>query len=203
MTVATDGRLPTVQQRMTLAEYLDYDNGTDTWYELEDGILVDMSGENPLNPRIAIFVLGYLLQQMNVPLRLLVIGHQIEVRSSYATCRQPDLMVHTVESDVALVGDEKALYLDSPSPLLVIEVASSSLTDSKSRKRDYEHKPREYADRGIPEMWIVDPDRLWVQVGTLTDGVYKFETFMGGDAIVSSTFPALNLTAAIVLSAGR
>jgi Uma2 family endonuclease len=203
MTVATDGRLPTVQHRMTLAEYLDYDHGTDTWYELEDGRLVDMSGENPLNPRIAIFVLGYLLQQMNVPLRLLVIGHQIEVRSSYATCRQPDLMVHTVESDVALVGDEKALYLDSPSPLLVMEVASSSLTDSKSRKRDYEHKPREYADRGIPEMWIVDPDRLWVQVGTLTGGVYKFETFMGEDTIVSSTFPALNLTAAIVLSAGR
>jgi Uma2 family endonuclease len=84
-----------------------------------------------------------------------------------------------------------------------MEVASSSLTDSKSRKRDYEHKPREYADRGIPEMWIVDPDRLWVQVGTLTGGVYKFETFMGEDTIVSSTFPALNLMAAIVLSAGR
>lgn len=203
MTVVTDGRLPIVQHRMTLAEYLDYDHGTDTWQELEDGLLLDMSGENPLNPSIAIFVLGYLLQQMNVPLRLLVIGHQIEVRSSYATCRQPDLVVHTVESDVALVGDEKALYLDSPSPLLVMEVASSSLTDSKSRKRDYEHKPREYADRGVPEMWIVDPDQLWVQVGTLTGGVYKFETCMGEDTIVSSTFPALNLTAAIVLSAGR
>ena len=39
MTIATDGRPTTVQQRMTLEEYLDYDDGTDTRYELEDGVL--------------------------------------------------------------------------------------------------------------------------------------------------------------------
>ena len=203
MTVATDGRATTVQQRMTLEEYLNYDDGTDTRYELEDGVLVDMSGEHPLNPRIAIFLLGYLLQEMGIPLKLLVIGHQVEVRSTYATCRQPDLMVHTPESDEALTGYEKVLSLGTPAPLFVVEVASSTLTDGRSRKRDYEHKPREYADRGISEMWIVDPDRSWVQVGTLTDGVYQFETFTGEQSIKSPTFPALNLTAVQVLTAGR
>ena len=97
MTIATDGRPTIVQQRMTLEEYLDHDDGTDTRYELEDGVLVEMSGENPLNPCIAMFVLGYLLQEIGIPLRLLVIGHQVEVRSTYATCRQPDLIVHTPE----------------------------------------------------------------------------------------------------------
>lgn len=203
MTVATDGRSIVVERRMSLAEYLDYDDDTDTRYELEDGFLIDMSGENPLNPRIAVFLLAYLLQQMGVSVMLLAIGHQIEVRSSYATCRQPDLVVHTVESDEYLVGDEKVLHLGSPVPLLVVEVASSTLTDTRSRKRDYEHKPREYASRGIAEMWIVDPDRSWVQVGTLVDGQYQFETFMGEANIVSATFPELNLTAAIVLAAGR
>ena len=203
MTATTDGRPTVVQQRMTLAEYLDYDDDTDTRYELEDGFLIDMSGENPLNPRIAVFLLGYLLQQMGVSLMLLAIGHQIEVKSSYATCRQPDLIVHTVESDEYLMGDEKVLHLGSPVPLLVVEVASSTLTDTRSRKRDYEHKPQEYADRCIPEMWIVDPDRQWVQVGTLVDSQYQFETFMGEARIVSQTFPELNLTAAIVLAAGR
>ena len=201
MTIATDGRPTTVQQRMTLEEYLDYDDGTDTRYELEDGVLVDMSGENPLNPCIAIFLLGYLLQEIGIPLRLLVIGHQIEVRSSYATCRQPDLIVHTPESYAAILSGVRVLNLGTPAPLLVVEVASSTLTDGKSRKRDYEHKPREYADRGIVEMWIVDPDRLWVQVGTLKDNAYQFETFTGEQTIKSPTFPALNLTAGQVLTA--
>ena len=194
MTVATD-------RRMTLDQYLDYDDGSDTWYELEDGVLVDMSGENPLNPCIAIFVLGYLLQEMGVPLMLLARGHQIEVSSSYATCRQPDLIIHSIESRTTILSGDKVLYLESPSPLLVVEVASSTLTNTKSRKRDYEHKPREYAERGIPEMWIIDPDRSWVQVGTLVDGQYQFETFMGEEPIISPIFPELNLTAARVMKA--
>ena len=202
MTVATEVGPPTIQRRMTLAEYLDYEHDDDFRYELEDGVLVCMSGESHLNYRIAM-MLVFVFSDLGIARTLLAIGHQIEVRSSYATCRDPDLMVHTVESDAALNADNKVLYLGLPSPLLVVEVASSTLTNSTSRKRDYESKPREYADRGISEMWIVDPDRLWVQVGTLTDGSYQFETFTGGDAIVSPTFPELNLTAAIVLSAGR
>ena len=199
MTVATDGRTIAIQRRMSLAEYLDYDDGTDRWYELEDGLLIDMSGENPLNCRIAVMLL-FLFYRLGVAENLLAIGHQVEVRSSYATCRQPDLMLHTVESDAALRGGDKVLYLGLPSPLLVVEVASSTLTNSTARKRDYEQKPREYADRGIPEMWIIDSDRAWVQVGTLVDGVYQFQTFEGEAAIVSSTFPELNLTATIVLA---
>ena len=203
MTIATDGRATTVQQRMTLEEYLDYDDGTDTRYELEDGILLEMSAEQPLNPCIAIFLLTTFLQSLGVPFYLLAIGHQIEVRSTYATCRQPDLVVHTPESDAAILSGIRVLNLGTPAPLLVVEVASSTLTDGRSRKRDYEHKPREYADRGIPEMWIVDPDRSWVQVGTLTDGAYQFETFTDEQMIKSPTFPALNLTAVQVLTAGR
>ena len=202
MTMATDGRLTTVQQRMTLEEYLDYDDGTDTRYELEDGVLVDMSGENPLNPCIAVMLL-FLFSRLGIAEQLLAIGHQIEVRSSYATCRQPDLVVHTPESYAAILSGVRVLNLGTPAPLLVVEVASSTLTDGRSRKRDYEHKPREYADRGISEMWIIDPDRSWVQVGTLIDGAYQFETFTGKQSIKSPTFPALNLTAVRVLTAGR
>ena len=195
MTVAT-GR------RMTLNEYLDYDDGTDIRYELEDGILVEMSAETPLNPRIAM-MLVFLFSDSGMARKLLAIGHQIEVRSRYATARQPDLVVHTTESDSALSGNEKVLRLGSPSPLLVVEVASQTITDAKSRRGDYEQKPKEYADRGIAEMWIVDPDRLWVKVGTLADDAYQFETFQSEEPIVSPTFPELNLTAAQVLSAGR
>ena len=48
---------------MTLREYLDYDNGTDIRYELEDGVLVEMGAENPLNPSIAM-MLVFLLSDL-------------------------------------------------------------------------------------------------------------------------------------------
>ena len=195
MTVATD-------RRMTLKEYLVYEDGTDIRYELEDGVLVEMGAETPLNPRIAAMLM-FLFGDLGIDRKFLAIGHQIEVRSRYATARQPDLVVHTVESDEALSGHEKVLRLGAPSPLLVVEVASQTTTDAKSRKRDYEQKPKEYADRGISEMWIVDPDRAWVKVGTLADDIYQFETFQGEETIVSPAFPELNLTATQVLSAGR
>ena len=203
MAVATD-------RRMTLKEYLVYEDGTDIRYELEDGVLVEMGAETPLNPRIAAMLM-FLFGDLGIDRKFLAIGHQIEVRSRYATVRQPDLIVHTVESDEALSGHEKVLRLGAPSPLLVVEVASQTTTDATSRKRDYEQKPKEYADRGISEMWIVDPDRAWVKVGTLADDTYQFETFQGDDAltsgrsetIISPAFPELNLTATQVLSAGR
>ena len=195
MTVATD-------RRMTLKEYLVYEDGTDIRYELEDGVLVEMGAETPLNPRIAAMLM-FLFGDLGIDRKFLAIGHQIEVRSRYATVRQPDLIVHTVESDEALSGHEKVLRLGAPSPLLVVEVASQTTTDAKSRKRDYEQKPKEYADRGISEMWIVDPDRAWVKVGTLANDIYQFETFQGEETIVSPAFPELNLTATQVLSAGR
>ena len=97
----------------------------------------------------------------------------------------------------------KILRLGSPSPLLVIEVASQTKTDARSRKRDYDQKPKEYADRGIPEMWIVDPDRDWVMVGTLMNQAYQFQTFQNETFIISPTFPELNLTGEQVLIAGR
>ncbi len=203
MTVATDDlRSVKDQRRMTLREYLDYDDGTDIRYELEDGVLVEMGAENPLNPCIAAMLM-FLFGDLGISRKLLAIGHQIEVSSRYVTARQPDLVVHTPESDEALFSGEKVLRLGSPSPLLVLEVASQTKTDAKSRKRDYEQKPREYADRGIPEMWIVDPDRDWVMVGTLIDQTYLFQTFQRKMSIVSPTFPELNLTATQVLSAGR
>jgi hypothetical protein len=45
--------------------------------------------------------------------------------------------------------------------------------------------------------------RAIVKVGTLTNGAYQFQDFTGTQVIKSPTFPALTLTAAQVLSAGK
>lgn len=41
----------------TIEEFLGYDDGTDTRYELVDGVLVEMGAESTLNTRIAVFLL--------------------------------------------------------------------------------------------------------------------------------------------------
>ena len=45
--------------KMTLAEFLNYDDGTDSNYELENGELIKMPAENENNRRIAIILLIY------------------------------------------------------------------------------------------------------------------------------------------------
>jgi Uma2 family endonuclease len=195
---------------MTLEAYLTYDDGTDTRYELVDGVLVAMGAENPLNPRIAM-MLVFAFARIGVPEENLAIRHQVNVSSTKATARQPDLIVHSDASDAAIMADGKILRAGEAAPLLVVEGASNTLNDRKSYRRDYEEKPVEYAERGIPEMWIIDPDdlrsvgdhRAIVKVGSLIDGEYQFQDFTGDDVLTSPGFPALRLTAMQMLTAGR
>jgi len=197
MTVATN------RKRITLKEFLTYDDGTDTQYELEDGILVEMGTESTGNTSIGMFLISIFLV-MGIPYYRLATKHKIEVRGSYANARYPDLMVHSEESFTAIDGRKEAcVELTDPSPILVIEVVSPGTESTKNYKRDYQWKPREYADREIAEFWQIDTERSWVKVGTLVSGSYQFATFQGNEPIVSPTFPELKLTAAIVLARGK
>ncbi len=146
--------------------------------------------------------LVFALARLGVPEENLVIDHQIEVRSDRASARQPDLVVHSDASRAAIFEDGQLLRLGMPEPLLVVEVASSTKTDRQSRARDYEEKRVEYAERGILEYWIVDPDEALVRVGTLVNGAYQFRDFVGEAAIVSVQFPGLQLTVEKMLAVG-
>jgi Uma2 family endonuclease len=187
--------------KMTLQEYLVHDDGTDARYELVHGVLVEMGAENPLNSAIATFLLITFFQ-LGIPYSQLAIGHQIEVNSSNATARQPDLIVHSAASRAAIFEDGKLLRVGQPVPLLVVEVVSNSRKDQISRDRDYQEKAAEYAARCIPEYWIIDPDEAIVKVGLLSQGVYQFQDFAQQQAIASLAFPTLSLSAQQVLSAG-
>jgi Uma2 family endonuclease len=73
-------------QPMTLEDYLNYDDGTDQRYELEDGQLIAMLPESPLNNQIASFLFSIFLQ-LGVPHYCLSIGAQIAVSGASATAR--------------------------------------------------------------------------------------------------------------------
>ncbi len=196
MTVATD-------KRMSLQEFLTYDDGTDRRYELVDGVLIEMGAESTINTWIAGFLFGVFIQ-IGFPSYRIGFKQKISVCSLSVTAREPDLIIHTKDSASAIEGRREAcLFLGEPNPLVVVEVVSPGDETKPNYQRDYQEKPREYAARGISEMWQIDPSREWVRVGTLNTGDYQFQTFTGEETIVSQSFPSLNLTANQILSAGR
>ncbi|MGI0493166.1 Uma2 family endonuclease [Alkalinema pantanalense CENA528] len=189
---------------LTLEEFLHYDDNTDTRYELEDGVLIAMGAESPLNTWIAVFLI-LAFRDLGLAIDRFGLKHLLQVDSYHVTARDPDLIIHSEQSAAALDDGRKesCLRLSDPTPLIVVEIVSPGPETSDNYKRDYDRKPKEYAARGIPEMWQVDATRNWVRVGTLTDGTYHFTTFQGSDRIQSPTFPSLDLTAAAILHAGR
>jgi Uma2 family endonuclease len=161
-----------------------------------------MGAENDGNVLIAGFLFSVLLQF--VPHYLLRRGTEIRVSSSLVTSRYPDLMVVTEEIHQALKRDRRSLVaLDMPAPRLVVEVVSPGEPGSNNYDRDYVEKSQEYAQRGIPEFWLIDPMRAVVLVLTLVGSTYKAAAFRGEDRLDSPQFQELNLTAQQILSAGE
>jgi Uma2 family endonuclease len=183
-------------QKMTLAEYLNYDDGTDTPYELVNGELVVMPPESELNRRITTFLLVYFVQQ-GIPSYRLTMKTEIVVSGSRATTRLPDLMVLSEELATALEGASRStITIDMPPPLLVVEVVSPG---KENADRDYRYKRSEYAARGIAEYWIVDPVQGRVMVLEWLEGLYEEKVFQGNEQIISGLLGVLQLTAAQIL----
>lgn len=187
----------------TLEEYLSDDDETDARYELVDGVLVEMGAEHRLNEKIALWLLTEFLKY--VPIDRIARGTQISVSSPSVTARNPDLMVLTAELDQLLTQKKQSLITPKmPPPLLVVEVVSPGEPGTDNYDRDYVEKPREYAERGIPEYWIIDPYQHQITVLRLEKGIYiEVGVFRTDEAIVSPEFPELNVSADRVLNAGR
>jgi Uma2 family endonuclease len=193
------GVMTTAVRKFTLDEYLAYDDGTDTKYELVDGELVEMPPESDRNNIISLYLLSHFLKFIPIQLirhkdtELVVIGNRTRVRL-------PDLMILTQELFEAIAGRRATITPDMPSPAMVVEVVSPGKVNED---RDYRYKRSEYAARGIHEYWIVDPDKSRITLLTLVDGLYEEMIFQGTDMIRSTTFPMLDLTASQVLTAGQ
>jgi Uma2 family endonuclease len=181
-------------------EYLAYDDGTDTRYELVDGVLVEMPPESQDNCDVAGLLYAELLKHF--PFYLLAHKDlEIEVSGRRAKCRLPDLVVHSEGSKAALIGSTRnTITRDMPPPALVIEVVSPG---AANRARDYRYKRTEYAARGIGEYWIVDPEARQITVCRWVDGQYEDVVFVGANCPQSDVVPDWELTVDQVFSLQR
>ncbi len=137
----------------------------------------------------------------HIPITLLAFKTEIEVMGRRATCRLPDLLVHTEESKAALTGTTRAtITREMPPPALVIEIVSPGLTN---RTRDYRYKRTEYAARAIAEYWIIDPQERRITVCQWVEGQYEDTVFTGAGLIESKVIPSFDLTVDQVFAFGR
>lgn len=185
--------LSTETQLLTFEDYLRHDDGTDTRYELMNGVLVEMPPESEENNDIARKLLFELAKHLPISL-LAYKDTEIEVTGRRATCRIPDLLVHTEASKAAVAGTTRAtITRDMPPPALVVEVVSPGQTN---RERDYRYKHTEYAGRGITEYWIVDPETRQVTLCLWVNGQYEDRAYSGAEVIQSTVVPGFGLTVA-------
>lgn len=185
----------------TLDEYLAFDNGQETRYELVDGELIEMPPETKRNNLIALYLLSEFLKLVPIQCichkdtEIVVVGNPVRVRI-------PDLMILTEELVAALGSRRATITQEMPAPLLAVEVVSPGKAneDRDYRYKRSEYKRSEYAARGIAEYWIVDPDQAKFTVFTLVDGFYEEAVFRGNGQIVSTIFPQLELSSAQIFT---
>jgi Uma2 family endonuclease len=184
-------------QKMTLEEFLAYDDGTDRFYELENGELIEIPFESEINRRITSFLVIYFSQQ-GIPSNRLTMKTEIAVSGTRVSVRAPDLMVLSAELVMELEGATRSIVdMDMSPPSLVVEVVSP-----KQENRDYRYKRSEYAARGIAEYWIVDPISQKVTVLEWVEGFYEERVYAGSEQIVSAILGDIDLTANRVLQGG-
>ena len=197
MTIATQP-----QKKLTFEEYLNYDDGTDNRYELTNGALIALPPESGVNNTIALWLvlqLAKLIDFRRVRMHACCLQVPI-VKLGLPENRYPDFVVLR-EEHIPLIQKQLAIKLDMPPPQLVVEVVSPG---KQSYQRDYVEKRQQYEARGIPEYWIIDPERQRVTVLKLEEGVYaEVGQFPGADRIPSQQFPDLALTVAEILQAGQ
>lgn len=173
-------------------------------FELVDGELVAVPPEPGLNNWIARYLMVAIANSGQVPLQLIVI-HSLELqvpvlRSSDSANRYPDLVILQPEH-IPLTQKRLTITLDMPPPQLVAEVLSPG---KQNRERDLIRKRDQYAARGIPEYWLVDPETQTVMVLHLQHGSYsEGGRFQGDEMINSPTFPNLQLSAAQLFQMGQ
>ena len=164
-------------EAMSYEAFLDWAN-EDTLAEWVNGEVIMHSPASRRHQEIADFLtsaIGVFVRQRSLG-RVLRAPFQMRLSQSG---REPDLIYVATEHLEHL----KETFLDGPADL-VVEIMSP-----ESVGRDRGDKFREYADGGVPEYWLIDPDTKWVECNQLREAHY-LPAFNGSEgALRSSVIP--------------
>ena len=186
----TEIDLEPLQGLWSVEQYLALTNQTNRLIEYTDGVIEALPMPTDRHQAISLFLLLSLLAFVRprggivfyAPLRL-------EVRSG--KFREPDLLL-LMQADDPRRQNEYWLGAD-----LVVEIVSPD-----KPQRDTEEKPRDYADAGIPEYWIVNPLTDTITVLVLDGTTYREHgVFSRGDQASSRLLAGYHVSVDEVLDA--
>lgn len=198
-------------QFVTFEAWLTYEDGTDTRYELDRGVLVEVGQARGRHGDIMEFLCDQFkaeIARLGYPW-LSKMGGQVAVRVPQVgrrdTSRVPDVVVLPQEQWELMAEREAVIELHEPAPLLVVEVVSTGTEVTDHRK-----KRAEYNIVGIPCYVLVDwvsvdknqkPVDRRVTVLTLREGLYDEAVYYDEQVVLIPTFPELKLTANQIIQA--
>jgi Uma2 family endonuclease len=166
--------LTPLQGLWTEAQYLALTNQSNHLIEFTDGVIEVLPMPTDTHQRI----LGYLYRRFFAfveVLRGIVLFAPLRVQVRPGKYREPDLLL-VLDANDPRRQDEFWLGAD-----LVVEIVSPD-----KPKRDTEEKPRDYAEAGIPEYWIVNPLDETITVLMLDGDAYtEHGVFRRGDSAAS------------------
>jgi Uma2 family endonuclease len=152
------GQPPPSSFAWTYSEYARFpDDGNR--YEVIDGEVLVTPAPSPRHQRIA-FLLGMKLEAYVAREQLGLILPEIDLLFVTGQFLRPDLLFVPDHARAGLTDRGMELV-----PGLVVEVLSPT-----SAAIDRIKKPRRYADFGVPEYWVVDPEEQAVWVWRFADG---------------------------------
>lgn len=141
---------PSVSEKLSYEEFLDWAD-EDTLAEWVDGKVVMTSPASSEHQIIADFLLKVMGLHSESHQTGLVISAPFQMKLEHG--REPDLIFIANEHMERL----KSSYLDGPADL-VVEIISP-----ESAGRDRGDKFIEYEAGGVPEYWLIDPQRRWAE----------------------------------------
>lgn len=160
---------------------------TNRLVELSDGVLI----MSPSPTRHHQQITAGLHAQLDVYVTEKALGEAIiapfDVRLWENKIRQPDV-IFVRREHLSNIKDDR--YYDG-APDWVAEVISPGTRDT-----DEAVKLEEYAQAGIPEYWLIDPENTTIRIYTLSDKAYTLTQTVGkGQSAQSVTIPGLKVSA--------
>lgn len=160
------------------ADYFDLD-GDFPRFELVDGQLVELPVPTELHQDLVDWLTRTLTDALGRR-HAYSSGYKLRIRNRVPRRRNdyryPDVIA---SADRAGFGPDMAT-----AATLVIEVLSPG---AENRDRDLREKRADYAEAGVPEYWVVDPDARTLLQLRLADGVYEeVGTFGVGETVAST-----------------
>ena len=175
------------------AEYLALD--TNHLVELVNGCIEVHPMPSAAHQLILIFLVRWLQDFVKVHKLGVVLCAPFPVKIRLDTYREPDILFLRPGR---LQGANPRSVVGAD---LALEIVSEG---TENRKRDLQTKPAEYAEAGIGEYWIVDPEMQAITVLTLDGTAYREHgVFRIGDTASSLLLPGLTVAVADVFAAAR